>query len=68
MLVDRSFTNQLGAIVIERVGASGPSRLRARIDVETAEGPTVLSLSTDAAFALAKELSIWLRFQGQSVR
>jgi hypothetical protein len=58
-------TNRREAILIERVGPSAPSRLRARIEVETAQGPTVLSMSGDAAYVLAKELSLWLRFSGE---
>jgi hypothetical protein len=56
--------NPRESITIEQVGPSGPSRLRARLEVETVEGPAILSLSADAASALAKELSIWLRFHG----
>jgi hypothetical protein len=58
-------TNRREAILIERVGPSAPSRLWARIEVETAEGLAVLSMSADAAYVLAKELSVWLRFSGR---
>ena len=59
-------------IVIKRVGpvtsrkpAEGPTTtIPFRIEVETPEGTTLLTLSPDAARELAAELAIWLKARG----
>jgi hypothetical protein len=66
-------TSRHGVIVIERVGPSklSPSNrcsttdVSIRIEVETAEGPAIVSLSPDAASVLEKELSFCLRACGR---
>jgi hypothetical protein len=63
-----SMITKIGGPIVERSASGSNEGIPFRTEVQTADGPAVLSLTPNAAAELKKELETYLRLRGASKR